>query len=56
MPKDQTSQNGRFNVPSTGAWPAERWTAVVVLAALAMLILIRMGFRGVNVLGASVSV
>lgn len=37
-------------------WPPERWAAIVVLGSLALLILIRRGFRGVNVLGARVSV
>jgi hypothetical protein len=41
---------------STNGWPQERWLAVIVLGALLFLILIRMGFRGVNVMGASVSV
>ena len=43
-------------MPSLNSWPPERWAAVVVLAALGVLILIRMGFRGVDVLGARVSV
>lgn len=55
MANSKETSAGRY-VMSTAAWPAERWTAVVVLGALAMLILIRMGFRGVNVLGASVNV
>lgn len=41
---------------STSAWPVERWAAVLVLAALGLLFLIRAGFRGVNVMGARVSV
>lgn len=45
-----------YTVSDVNAWPAERWTAVVVLASLGFLILIRMGFRGVSVLGARVSV
>lgn len=40
----------------TSGWPAERWAGAVVIFALLMLIVIRRGFRGVNVLGASVSV
>lgn len=39
-----------------GKWDADRWTAVLVLSALGFLILIRMGFRGVDVLGARVGV
>jgi hypothetical protein len=47
---------GKYRMMSTASWPTERWTAAVVLLALALLILIRMGFRGINVMGASVSV
>lgn len=32
-------------------WDVEKWVGLIVLAALALLISIRMGFRGVNVLG-----
>lgn len=32
-------------------WDVEKWVGLIVLAALALLIMIRMGFRGVNVLG-----
>jgi hypothetical protein len=32
-------------------WDTEKWVAVIVLASLALLILIRRGFRGVNLLG-----
>lgn len=39
-----------------GQWDSDRWAAVIVLTALGILILIRMGFRGVDVLGARVSV
>lgn len=46
---------GRYRM-STEGWPTERWAAVIVLGALGLLILIRMGFRGINVLGANVSV
>jgi hypothetical protein len=41
---------------STGGWDTEKWVAVVVLGALALLIAIRMGFRGIDVMGASVRV
>lgn len=40
---------------SNGEWGPERWAAVIVLGALGLLILLRMGFRGVNVLGAKAS-
>lgn len=32
-------------------WDTDKWVALIVLLALALLIAIRMGFRGVNVLG-----
>lgn len=48
--------SGRYVMPDVNAWPTERWAAVVVLLALGVLVLIRMGFRGVDVLGARVSV
>jgi hypothetical protein len=47
---------GTYTVSGMSAWQAERWASVVVLASLALLIAIRMGFRGVNVLGARVTV
>lgn len=43
-------------IASAAAWPTERWVAVIVLIALALLIGIRAGFRGVNVLGVRASV
>jgi hypothetical protein len=49
-------QYGRHVVSHPNSWPAERWAAVIVLGSLAFLILIRMGFRGVSFMGASVSV
>lgn len=55
MASSKETKGGRY-VMSTEGWPVERWAAVVVLGALGVLILIRMGFRGVNVLGASVNV
>jgi len=50
------TQGGRYNVSDISSWGAERWAAVVVLGALGILVLIRMGFRGVDVLGARVNV
>lgn len=47
---------GRYVMPDADAWTPERWAAIVVLLALGFLILVRMGFRGVDVLGAKVSV
>lgn len=55
MAGSKESSPGRY-VMSVSGWPTERWVAVLVLGALALLILIRMGFRGVSVMGASVSV
>jgi hypothetical protein len=49
------TRSGTYRM-STEGWPAERWAAIVVLGSLGVLILIRMGFRGINVLGANVSV
>lgn len=47
---------GRWTMPAADAWGPERWAVVLVLLALGLLILVRMGFRGVDVLGARVSV
>lgn len=44
---------GNYKISMGGEWPTERWVAVVVLAALASLILLRMGFRGISFAGAS---
>lgn len=52
---NQDEQSGKWTMATAG-WPVERWLAVVVLGALALLIAIRMGFRGVNVLGASATI
>jgi hypothetical protein len=49
------AQGGTYKL-NTAAWPTERWVGVVTLSALALLILIRRGFRGVNVLGARASI
>lgn len=43
--------NGGVYRLNTSEWPTERWVAVITLAALSLLILIRMGFRGINVPG-----
>jgi hypothetical protein len=48
--------NGGVYKLDIGAWPTERWVAVITLAALALLIGNRAGFRGVNVLGVRASV
>lgn len=59
MPNNQSGSavaGGKFNMSSATALTPERWVAVVVLGSLGILISVRMGFRGVNVLGARVSV
>lgn len=44
--------NGRTQKMSMArGWDTDKWVALIVLLALALLIAIRMGFRGVNVLG-----
>lgn len=48
--------SGRYTMPDVNAWQPERWAAILVLLALGFLVLVRMGFRGVDVLGARVSV
>lgn len=57
-PSRETATGRRFLVDPTptDGWDTERWLAVIVLAALALLILIRMGFRGINVMGVSATV
>lgn len=55
MPTKQRESTGTYPMSLNG-WPPERWAAVVVLGSLFLLILIRRGFRGVNFLGAKVSV
>jgi len=53
---NNSETQSRHILSSAGSWPPERWAAIVVISALGFLILIRMGFRGVDVLGARVSV
>lgn len=48
--------SGNYTMSAAGAWPAERWAAVLVISALGFLILIRMGVRGISFGGASLSV
>jgi len=47
--------SGKHILSSTAAWSTDRWAAVVVLGALGALIMLRMGFRGVSLMGASAS-
>lgn len=58
MQQQNASQDasGRFRVSSPSSWDTDRWTTVVVIMCLAMLIMLRLGFRGVSVMGANVSV
>lgn len=56
MAGSNQTTTGRYVMPDVNAWSAERWAAVIVLLSLGFLVLIRMGFRGVDVLGARVSV
>jgi hypothetical protein len=52
---NQSTATGRY-VINGSSLTTEGWTAIIVLSCLALLIALRMGFRGVNVLGASVRV
>lgn len=48
------NNNGKAGVQISAVWPQERWIGAIILTALGLLILIRMGFRGVGVsLGAT---
>jgi hypothetical protein len=55
MPAISKESGTRWKM-STEGWPTENWVGVVVLVALAGLIAIRMGFRGVSLGGVSVGV
>lgn len=48
--------SGTQRLSMAKGWDTEKWVGVLVLASLALLIAIRMGFRGVNLLGVSASV
>lgn len=52
----RAAQGGKSRMAAAGAWPTERWVAIIVISALLLLIAIRMGFRGVGFMGARVSV
>lgn len=52
----QSGRNGTQKLSIGRGWDTEKWVAVIVLLSLALLIGIRMGFRGVNLLGVSASV
>ncbi len=49
-------RNGTQQISMVRGWDTEKWVAVIVLLSLALLIAIRMGFRGVNLLGVSANV
>jgi len=50
------AEHRRWGSKVTGGGKDGKYVAIVVLTALALLIAIRLGFRGVNVLGVSASV
>lgn len=52
----QNAKGGKQKLSAPGTWPTERWVVVLVLSSLLLLIAIRYGFRGVNVLGVRASV
>jgi len=45
------ASGGKSKLAAVQGMPTERWAAIIMIAALLFLILIRRGFRGVNVLG-----
>jgi hypothetical protein len=47
----QNAKGGKQKLTAPGAWPTERVVIALVIFALGLLIAIRYGFRGVNVLG-----
>lgn len=47
----QNAKGGKQRLAAPGSWPTERVVVALVLVALGLLIAIRYGFRGVNVLG-----
>jgi hypothetical protein len=52
----RSGRGGTQRLSISRGWDTEKWVALYVVAALALLIAIRMGFRGVNLLGVSASV
>lgn len=45
------AKGGKQKLAAPGTWPTERVVVAMVILALGLLIAIRFGFRGVNVLG-----
>jgi hypothetical protein len=43
------ARSSRVGVRASVSWPQERWVGAIVLAALGLLILIRLGFKGIGV-------
>ena len=50
------ARNGTQKLSMTRGCDTDKWVALLVIASLALLIAIRYGFRGVNVLGVRASV
>lgn len=50
------AKGGKQRMAAPGSWPTERWVAIITIGALLLLILIRQGFRGVNLLGVKATV
>ena len=50
------ASGGKTRMNFSGGITTERWVAIITISALLLLILIRRGFRGVNVLGVRASV
>jgi hypothetical protein len=44
-------RNGGVRASVGISWPQERWVGALIVVALALLILIRVGFRGIGVTG-----
>lgn len=51
-----SGNGGTQKMSMARGWNTDKWVALIVLLALALLIAIRMGFRGVNVMGISAGV
>jgi hypothetical protein len=56
MPKFSYADEGNINPVKGGGIDTPMMTGALVIGALVALILIRRGFRGVNVLGASANI
>lgn len=56
MSGENTGRTGKTYMMSMSSWPVERWVAAIVVGALTLLILIKMGFREINILGVKAGV